>query len=107
MEFASLADRGARGGVEKGGFGMLSWTIPGPGARNANFMLMPTSPGVLLRRPRRPFRESVDIFFCPWSFEAAAAGPGAHSIGHKVGRAKKSCPVVTGGTAAGRAVALL
>ena len=73
--------RGARGGVENGGFCMLSGTLPAPGARNANFMLIPASLGVLLRRPPRFSRETADFLHCPWGFEAAAAAFSAILIG--------------------------
>ena len=60
-ELASRWSGGARGGVENSGFGMLSWDIPAPGARNANFMECPAIPGVLLRHPRRFFPESEQV----------------------------------------------
>ena len=78
---ASLGSWGASSGVENGGFCMLSGTLPAPGARNANFMLIPASPGVLLRRPPRFFRESEDFSIGPWGFEAAAAAFSAILIG--------------------------
>ncbi len=80
-ELASRRRGGARGGVVKGGFCMLSWDIPAPGARNANFMESPAIPGVLLRHPRRFFPESEDFLRSPWTLEAAAAAFSAILIG--------------------------
>ena len=68
-----LALRGARGGVENGVFCMLSWELPAPGARNADFMEGPAIPGVLLRHPRRFFPESEDFFNKHFATEVAAA----------------------------------
>ena len=73
--------RGARGGVENGGFCMLSWDIPAPGARNANFMEFPAIPGVLLRNPRRFFPESEDFLHKHFAIEVAAAAFSAILIG--------------------------
>ena len=58
---------GCQGWVENGGFCMLSGTLPAPGARNANFMLIPASPGLLLHRPPRFPGESAGFTNCPWS----------------------------------------
>ena len=60
---------------------MLSWDLSAPGARNADFMLVPAFPGVLPRRPRRFFRETEDFFYSLWTLEAAAAAFSAILIG--------------------------
>ena len=80
-ELASRAGWGARGGVENGGFCMLSWKIPAPGARNADFMEYPAIPGVLLRHPRRFFPESEDFLHGHFAIEVAAAAFSAILIG--------------------------
>ena len=61
------AARGARGGVENGGFCMLSGVPPASGARNALFIHMPTSPESFLHRPPQPLRGSADFFHSPWT----------------------------------------
>ena len=80
-ELASRCRGGARGGVVNGGFCMLSWDIPAPGARNADFMECPAIPGVLLRHPRRFFPESEDFLHRHFAIEVAAAAFSAILIG--------------------------
>ena len=80
-ELASRCRGGARGGVVNGGFCMLSWELPAPGARNADFMECPAIPGVLLRHPRRFFPESEDFLHCHFAIEVAAAAFSAILIG--------------------------
>ena len=80
-ELASRRRGGARGGVVNGGFCMLPWDIPAPGARNANFMECPAIPGVLLRHPRRFSPESEDFLHNDFAIEVAAAAFSAILIG--------------------------
>ena len=72
---------GCRGGVENCDFHMLFWTFPAPGARNANSVELPATPGVLLRHPRRFFWESEDFLHKHLTLEAAAAAFSAILIG--------------------------
>ena len=60
---------------------MIFLTLHVPGARNAFVVELPVSPGVLLRRPPRFFRESAGFDLGPWGFEAAAAAFSAILIG--------------------------
>ena len=59
--FASLGDRGARGGVENDDFGVLSGFPTAPGAENAISGRVPSSPGSLQRRLAR-FSDGNEIF---------------------------------------------
>ena len=64
-----VGNLGARGGVEKDDFRMLSGFPAAPGARNAISGHVPTSPGSLRRRLARFPGGNAVSGFCPRSFE--------------------------------------